>query len=52
MNRGIHVIVTLESRNQATSDATTFQRQTFWPYNPITLKIQWKKKEALYWGID
>jgi len=42
--------LTLESRNQATSDATAFQRQTFWPYNPITL-IQ-KEEEVLYWGID
>jgi len=29
MNRGIHFIVTLESWNQASSDATAFQRQTF-----------------------
>jgi len=40
--------VTLESRNQATSDATAFQRQIFWPYNLITLRFQWKKEEALY----
>jgi len=53
MGRGeIHVIVTLESWNQTTFDATIFQRQTFWPYNPITMRIQWKKEEALYWGID
>jgi len=46
MNRGIHFIVTLDSRNQVIPDATAFQRQTFWPYNSIALRIQWKKEEA------
>jgi len=41
--------MTLESRNQATSDVTVFQWQSS---DRITLRIQWKKEKTLYWGID
>jgi len=47
MNRGIHFIVTLESRNQATSDATAFQRQTFWLY---CLEDSMKKRKGFLLG--